>query len=240
MKTKVICHMISSVDGRLQIERYSKLHNTENQDLALNVYLDLGNQIEADAWMVGSGTVLSMGLSQVSKSVDDVPTKRTTTFVSKGNSKRFCVVFDSKGMIDYPSNTFEGDNIIVVLGESVSDKYLTYLENMGISYLFAGKDGKNLSQALSILHTDFGIKTALLEGGGVVNGNFWKAGLIDEFSILLYPGIDGLSGISSIVEYKGTESNMPSQNQSLSLKDATKLEAGLVWLKYDVHKGEEN
>lgn len=236
MKTKIICHMVSSVDGRLQMERYSKFHNVSNPNLALNVYLDLGNQMEAQAWIVGKGTVLSMGLSEVSKSVEDIPTKKTATFVGKRESKRFCVVFDSKGVIYYPTDTFEGDNIIVVLGEAVSDKYLTYLQNKGISYLFAGKEGKDLNIALSTLYKDFGIETALLEGGGVLNGNFWQARLIDEFSVLLYPCIDGLAGMSSIVEYIGNETDMPSQNQSLSLTDVQKLEMGLVWLRYDVHQ----
>ncbi|WP_353165479.1 dihydrofolate reductase family protein [Empedobacter brevis] len=81
----------------------------------------------------------------------------------------------------------------------------------------------------------FGIRRVRLEGGGVLNGTFLKAGLIDKLSILLYPGIDGLSGISSIFEYKGNVGDLPTNGQSLELKNIEKLEAGLIWLQYDVH-----
>lgn len=110
------------------------------------------------------------------------------------------------------------------------------MREIGISYLFAGKNGKDFNLALSTLYAEFGIKRALLEGGGGLNGNFLQAQLIDELSIVLYPGIDGLSGISSIFEYKGSETNMPSIGQSYTLKDLQKLEADLIWLRYDVHK----
>lgn len=236
MRPQIICHMISSIDGRLQIERYSKLYNTNNQDLALDVYLDLGNKIMSDAWMIGRATVQAMGFTEIFQSATNGPTENRSVFVGEKSSERFCVIFDSKGKIHFPSNKFEGDNIILILGESVSEDYLAYLRSIGISYLFAGKDGNDLNLAMTILYSEFGLKNIRLEGGGVLNGAFLKAGLIDEVSILLYPGIDGLSGISSIFEYKGSDKDLPSQGQSLELKEIKQLDAGLIWLRYDVHR----
>lgn len=236
MRPQIICHMISSIDGRLQIERYSKLYNTDNQDLALDVYLDLDKKMMTDAWMIGRATVQAMGLTEVFKSDTNIPAEDRSVFVGEKSSKRFCVIFDSKGKVFFPINKFEGDNIILILGESVPEDYLAYLRSIGISYLFAGKDGNDLKLAMSILYSEFGIKSIMLTGGGVLNGAFLKAGLIDEVSILLYPGIDGLSGISSIFEYKGNDNDLPSNGQSLELKNIKQLEAGLVWLRYDVHR----
>lgn len=228
--------MISSIDGRLQIERYSKLYNTDNQNLTLDIYLELGKKLDADAWMVGRGTVQAMGLTEVFKSETGLPPKETLPFVAEKDSENYCVIFDSKGRIHFTSKKFEGDNIIVVLGESTTEDYLAFLRSIGVSYLFAGKDGNDLNLAMRILRSDFGIKRIQLNGGGVLNGTFLKAGLIDEVSILLYPGIDGLSGISSIFEYKGNETDIPTAGQSLTLKDVQQLDAGLIWLRYDVHR----
>jgi len=234
-KPTVICHMISSIDGRLQVERYSKLFDSENQNFGLETYLDLGLKIDADAWMIGKGTVQAMGCDQLFQAVENVAPRDFNTFVSDKTSSRWCVVFDSKGQILFPNNRLENDNIIVVLGEKVSQAYLDDLKSKQISYCFAGKDGKDHHLALSVLHSEFGIKTLLLEGGGILNGAYLKEGLIDEISILLYPGIDGMSGVSSIFEYKGN-SNHPAQGQSLELVDLQKLEKGFVWFRYKVHK----
>ncbi|MCS4302442.1 dihydrofolate reductase family protein [Chryseobacterium sp. BIGb0232] len=236
MKPEIICHMISSLDGRLQIERYSKLYQTENQDLALDIYLDLGRKIKSDAWMIGKGTVQSMGLTEVFVSETDSPAKDFSSYVDQKISDRYCVIFDSKGMIKFSNNTFEGDQIIVVLGQSVTEEYLNFLKDLGISYLFAGSNGTDIDLAMKILYRDFAIKRARLEGGGILNGTFLNAGAIDELSIVLYPGLDGLSGISSIFEYKGKEGDIPTTGQTLALKDVQKLEAGLLWLRYDIHK----
>lgn len=236
MRPEIICHMISSLDGRLQIERYSKLHDTNNQDLALNTYLDLGKKLNTDAWMIGRGTVQAMGITEEFQSKNGTPAKDILSFIAEKDSENYCIIFDSKGRIQFPNNKFEGDNIIVVLGESVTEDYTAFLKEMGISYLFAGKDGNDLELAMKTLYADFGIKRIQLNGGGVLNGTFLNAGLIDEVSIMLYPGIDGLSGISSIFEYKGNENDLPSKGQSLTLKDIQKLDAGLVWLQYKVHK----
>ena len=46
----------------------------------------------------------------------------------------------------------------------------------------------------------FGLKTLLLEGGRI-NWSFFKEGLIDEISLLVYPGIDGLSGLPGIFRF---------------------------------------
>jgi len=49
----------------------------------------------------------------------------------------------------------------------------------------------DLAQAVSLLGQHFGIRRLLLEGGGHINGAFLEAGLVDELSLLVVPGIDG-------------------------------------------------
>nr|WP_256369874.1 dihydrofolate reductase family protein [Microvirga sp. KLBC 81] len=91
-----------------------------------------------------------------------------------------------------------------------------------------------MHRAIETLAESFGVKTLLLEGGGTINGAFLKAGLIDEISVLMYPGIDGLAGVPSIFEYSGEVREKPAAGQSLRHLTTETLEGGMVWLHYRV------
>ena len=119
------------------------------------------------------------------------------------------VAIDPSGKLHYGQDHAAGDHVIAVVGEQVPDGYLRELREDGVSYLFAGPDGRDLARALATLSRDFGLETLLLEGGGRINGAFLNAGLIDEVSVLVYPGIDGLAGVSSIFEYPGASGDRP-------------------------------
>ena len=129
-----------------------------------------------------------------------------------------------------------GDHVIAVLSKEVSDNYLAELREDGVSYLFADPDGSDLRGALETLGKTFGLKTLLLEGGGRINGAFLKGGLIDEISLLVYPGIDGLAGVPSIFEFIGRLDQQPAAGQSLRHIGTETLKGGTVWLRYRVEK----
>ncbi|HEY5205087.1 MAG TPA: dihydrofolate reductase family protein [Roseiarcus sp.] len=63
----------------------------------------------------------------------------------------------------------------------------------------------------------FGVKKLLLEGGGKINGAFLKHRLIDEFSTLIYPAVDGVAGAQSIVDYDSANGERPGVGQALRL-----------------------
>lgn len=89
--------------------------------------------------------------------------------------------------------------------------------------------------AMLTLTTTFGVKAISLQGGGIINGSMLQAGLIDELSLVVYPGIDGMSGSTSIFEYTGNEI-APAKGQSLELLSATTRQHGVLWLRYKFHK----
>jgi 5-amino-6-(5-phosphoribosylamino)uracil reductase len=82
----------------------------------------------------------------------------------------------------------------------------------------------------------FGAKRLLLEGGGAINGAFLKHMLIDEFSTLIYPAVDGVAGTQGIVDYHGPEGDRPGAGQSLRLTHCETLEGGMVWLRHAVER----
>lgn len=57
MKPKVICHIMSSVDGRLLNDRWTEpFDGTPASDL-FQVYAAIGRELYTDAWMFGKNTL---------------------------------------------------------------------------------------------------------------------------------------------------------------------------------------
>jgi 5-amino-6-(5-phosphoribosylamino)uracil reductase len=106
----------------------------------------------------------------------------------------------------------------------------------GVSYVFAGQNGDSLGGAMERIGSIFGAKKLLLEGGGGINGAFLKYKLIDEFSTLIFPAVDGVAGTQSIVDYHGPEGDRPGAGQALRLTRCETLEGGMVWLRHVVER----
>lgn len=182
---------MSSVDGRLLTRRWTKPFSVKDFTPYIETYENVSRQFNATAWMIGRTTVqqdFDTGAFDVEKYE---PAKIFETYTGNRTSAISAIILDPKGKTSYYSDNLNGDNIIAVLGETVSEAYLSHLRENGVSYLFAGKDGRDLQKAMEILYRDFGQQTILLEGGGMINGAFLKAGLIDELSIMVYPALTG-------------------------------------------------
>lgn len=239
-RPKIICHMMSSVDGRLLTDRWTEPFDGKDKTEFYGVYEDVSRQFKADAWMIGR-TTAQQDFETFAFDFDKyAPAKEFKTHIGNRTSATSAIILDPKGKLGYKGDNLNGDNVIAVLGKSVSEEYLTHLRDNGISYLFGGKSGMNLQIALETLYTDFGLKTILLEGGGVTNGAFLKEGLIDELSVIIYPGIDGLSCMPAIIDYMGQIDNNPAKNQSLEFLKAEVLNDGMVWLHYKFHSQKKN
>ena len=86
----------------------------------------------------------------------------------------------------------------------------------------------------------FGVRKITLQGGGIINGAMLAAGIIDELSLVIYPGIDGLTTSPSIFEYLGAADERPAEGQSLELLSSQALANGIVWLRYRFHSTAKN
>ncbi len=82
--------------------------------------------------------------------------------------------------------------VITVVSDSVSADYLAYLQSLNVSYLIGGQANNfNLKEIVKKLRDIFGIEKIILQGGGVVNGTFLSADLIDEISLIIAPIVGG-------------------------------------------------
>ena len=236
MKPTVICHMMSSVDGRLHPERYTLPYYSVDDKFYLNSYFQIGSRLKAQAILIGRATYQGHFSPKTYDQTGGTPATDFSPFKAECPSGHYSIILDAKGKIMHEAAEPWGTSVLVVLGEGVTEEYLEHLRTTGVSYLFAGKDGRNMEKTLHTLHDVFGISCVLLEGGATANGIFLKAGLIDELSLTVYPGIDGLKGVPTIFEYEGKEDERPADGQRLELLSATTEEGGLVWLRYSFHK----
>lgn len=151
----VICHMTSSVDGRIKVRRWKTLDADSH-------YERVHGELEGDAWMCGRVTM--QGYADSADPLpepirdDGVPVPRTD-HVARRDAPGYAVALDARGRLDWGArNTIEGDHVVVVLTESVPDPHLRALRAGGQSYLFAGERTVDFALAAAKLRTLFGIE----------------------------------------------------------------------------------
>ncbi|MFN8340223.1 MAG: dihydrofolate reductase family protein [Cyclobacteriaceae bacterium] len=222
----VICHMLGSVDGRIKqnIWGFTDHHKYFEETAA---------KIKADAWLVGRVTMQEF-CRQVSRKLPAAKTKiQLTDFVAL-RTKTYCVVIDPSGKCQWDNNYVTTEHVIEVLSEQVPQSYLQHLRDKKVSYLFAGKKQLDLEVALAKLRALFGIKVVRIDGGGHVNGSLLKAGLIDEFSLVLAPVADGTIGSPTTFEAEAGYGKR--QATRFKLKSVRKIYSDFLWIRYTTIK----
>jgi 2,5-diamino-6-(ribosylamino)-4(3H)-pyrimidinone 5'-phosphate reductase len=222
----VICHMLPSVDGRIV---------TANWDLPRVAYAEYertAGTLDGDAWIIGR---ISMepyaGKARVPRKKNATPIPRTD-FIAEHDTESYAIAIDPSGKLTWRSNEIDGEHVITVLTEGVSDDYLAFLRAKNVSYLFGGKKEIDLRRTLEKLAKDFGIRRLLLEGGGKINGSFLDADLIDELSILVGPIADGRVATPTLFD----ATNGKRRARNLKLLSVERLKGDLVWLRYKVKR----
>lgn len=236
MRPYIICHIMAPVDGKVDNSRWTTPYKDYDENEMMAQYRDIEQRLKTDAWLFGTTTVRQFFPERFEGCACHVAyPDQLRTFVGDCGSRRLMIALVPEGDVRFTANQLRGDNIIAVLAERVSADYLEFLEDMQISYVFAGNDGMDLEKAMETLQSDFGIHRLSLQGGGVTNGSFFQAGLVDELSIVVSPCLDGRQGAPSIIEYRGEEANWL-QGMTLRLLDVERLDAGCVWLHYQVRQ----
>ena len=220
----VICHMLPSIDGRIVLRDW-KISNATRE------YERTAATFDADAWIIGR---ISM---EPYAGKARVPRRRQRTrisrrdFIAPHDATSYAIAIDPSGKLTWRDNSIDGEHVITILTESISDDYLAFLQSKGVSYLFGGKSGIDLARVLRKLRAQFGIKRLLLEGGGTINGSFLAADLIDELSILIGPVADGSAGTPTLFD---VDSRSPARR--LKLISMQKRPGDIVWLRYKVRR----
>jgi riboflavin biosynthesis pyrimidine reductase len=227
MKPRVICHMLVSVDGRIHPRRWRP-----REGAVAGLYEKLHDKIGSDAWIVGRVTGQEFAKAQAYEQ-SPIKVARENHYVRR-DASAYAVIIDAEGKIAWGRADIGGDPIVVVLTRKVTDSHLAGLRADGVSYIFAGTDTLDLAAALDTLNRDLAIKRLLLEGGGLINGSFLRAGLIDELSMVVCPAIDGAKAGGCAFDSTDAEADLMPPVSSMRLDSSEVVDGNAVWLRYSL------
>ena len=88
----------------------------------------------------------------------------------------------------------------------------------------------DLRLALKKLRRLFGVKRMTVQGGGITNGAFLNAGLLDELSLIVAPIADGEVGVSSVFDISSKNTRVAVEK--MQLKSVKRYKQNCVWLKF--------
>ena len=216
--------MTPSIDGKIVPWNWPSLK------IASTEYERTAERFGADAWIIGRVSMAPYaGKSKVPQRTNKrrIPRK---DFIAQPDARSYAIAIDPSGKLTWRSNAIDGEHVITVLSQRVSDDYLAFLQSRGVSYVFGGKASIDLRKVLAKLRTAFGIRKLLLEGGGKINGSFLDADLIDELSVLIAPVADGGVGTPTLFDAKSGRGVA----RALRLISVSRLRGNLIWLRYKV------
>lgn len=219
----IICHMLGSVDGKIKQNIWGlKDHHKYFEEPAA--------KIKADAWLVGRVTMQEFSSKKTLPAAKGRVSVPKEDFVADQPAKGFAVVIDPSGKCTWDTNMVSTEHVIEVLTEKVSSRYLAHLREKNVSYIFGGKTELDLHLVVRKLYNLFGVKRLRIDGGGHVNGSFLKAGLIDEFSLVLAPIADGTTGAPTVFE--AGEGYGKRKATRFQLKSVKKIFDDFLWIRY--------
>ena len=227
----IICHMVMSIDGKVTGDYLFR----PECEKATEIYYDINRNYIANGFICGRVTMESSftngwypDLTKYKPVKHDMDLKMD--FMLDDMSGFYAVAFDPSGKLGWKSNRivdedpgYGGAQIIEVLTEQVDPRYLGYLEEMEIPYIFAGGAEIDVELALFKLKSIVGADTLLLEGGSIVNGYFERADLIDELSLVVAP---------TIADTEAKPLFMNSQIADYELKEIKQYKDSVVWMNY--------
>lgn len=216
----IICHMMASLDGRIDCTMTSKLSGVDTYYHALSA-LNLPTTVSGK-------TTAEMEITNARFSGDaGVPIGKETFYCAE-SADGYSIITDTRGTLGWHGSSVDGKPLLILLSEQVGEKYLAYLMENGISYIVCGKKRIDLPRAAELLRTEFQVERMGIVGGGTINAAFLDAGLLDEISMVYGPGIDGRGGMKTAFD------GLPMDREpfQLKLQSVKSFDDGAVWMRY--------
>ena len=228
----VICHMLTSLDGKIDGEFFSAPECAP----ALQQFAKVRTLYDCNATLYGT-TTMKGGYAdgQVGALPKSDAMYAHEDYIAQIDVNNYIISLDPQGVLSYHGKYLEKKNrpkahIIEVLTEQVSNDYLAYLRKLDISYIFAGERQLDCKLLLYKLKSLFEIEKLMVSGGGLTNWSFVQENLVDELSLVLAPVADGSSTASSIFEKADF---MPYRSPAaFTLKNVDQISGGVLWLRY--------
>ncbi|MFB5630815.1 MAG: 2,5-diamino-6-(ribosylamino)-4(3H)-pyrimidinone 5'-phosphate reductase [Nitrosopumilaceae archaeon] len=185
-RPKVILSAAMTLDGKIASKTGDSELSSKQDKIRIHRL-----RSKVDAILVGSNTVKR-----------DNPLL-TTRYTRGKNPIR--IILDSHGNINKKSRIIKTSNkiqTIIAVSKSAPKKNITNLKKYPIEIIESGNKLINIKNLLRILYKKK-IKTLLIEGGGTVNWEFVKQGLVDEVIITITPYLLGGKNAISLIDGNG-------------------------------------
>jgi len=228
-RPRVICHMMTSLDGRIVTTGWPLTPEERRQ------YELVHASYEPDGWLCGRVTMEPFAKrmrSDAEVAREHAGSAPREDFRAPGDFDSFAVAVDPSGRLAWESNDIDGDHVVTILSERVSDEYLAFLRERGVSYVLAGADEIDFQLALEKVRARFGVRRLMLEGGGKINAALLHAGLIDEVSVLVAPVADGREGTPALFDIDARAA----APRRLALEAIERRSDDMLWLRYHVER----
>lgn len=203
-RPKVILSAAMTLDGKIATKKGDSRLSSKQDKVRIHKL-----RSKVDAILVGSNTV---------KRDDPMLTVRYT----KGKNP-LRVILDSKAEINLKSQiikTCKKIPTILAVSKKASKQNISNLKKHSLEIVVVGENKINIKNLLKALSKKK-IKTLLVEGGGTVNWEFIKQGLVDEMIVTITPYLVGGQKAISLVEGEGFSKIQNSKK--LKLKKIYKL-----------------
>lgn len=252
----VICHIFSTIDGRIDGAYMFDPAAVPSRSAYGRMQAEFGadalvyGSVTAKGFAGGpfrTPAVIDGTAENPEDTPEDIPTVSDGDHVTvriesedeSGNPtgaapSSYCVSIDPHGEVGWQTGTLRragkpDAHVIEVVCENGTQAYRAYLREHGVSYVVAGRDHIDLALALKKLRGLFSIERVLVCGGGVTDGAFLAAGLIDELSIVVAPLASGERGVATIFD----ESDVaPGRLRAFALERAERLDGDGLHLVY--------
>lgn len=225
-------HMLQTIDGKAIGNFWEK----SDVKKGVKEYNNLYSKLNAQGIALGRNTMAghSDEILDLSKYKNKEKLEHKDFIVPlKNGIKYYFISYDKNGTLGFKSNIVntaswakDGTEIlgqmIEVLSENVSNEYLHYCQEKGISYIFTGKDKIDIKTSLIKLKKLFGINKILLQGGPKLCGTFINDDLIDSISLVILP----CTSTGEVTLFN------PSIYKEFKLIELKELSNGNVWLYY--------
>lgn len=238
----VVCHMLSSLDGRIDGAFFSAPETAP----AVAAYGNLRGYYHCQATLYGTTTMLGGYADGPAPALPETGAgaKSGQPFDDYVNPEgktlgNYIVSVDPLGSLGFHGPVLEkkgrpAAHVIQVLTSRVSPAYLAYLRDLGISWVIAGDQALDCALLLDKLEEKFSIQRLMVAGGGITNWSFLSQGLLDELSLVLAPAADGdCSAASTFARPDFLPARGPA---GFSLLGAETVAPDVLWLRYRVKK----
>lgn len=220
MRPYIVCHMVASIDGRIDCSMVDKISGDE--------YYTTLDSLECPSCVEGKITTEHYHSLPGHYEAKDATPAGHETWHKAVKAEGYQICPDTRGTLLWDSE--QPKPLLILLSENAPEEYLGYLRNRNISYIVAGKERIDLPRAMEILGNEFGVKRLAVAGGGKINGGFLSAGLLDEISLLLAPGVDGRTRQPAL--FDGVADRPGFLPTRLKLQSVETIADGVLWIRY--------